>query len=58
MKGNKYPKILAKIQVSDIFHIGEILGEITRSNLLQSFVWRPREDKGDREGIPHTHRIP
>lgn len=40
MKGNKYLKILAKIQVSAIFYIGEILGKIICSLCLWSFVWR------------------
>ena len=25
---------------------------------LEAYGFEPREDKGDREGIPHTHPIP
>ena len=25
---------------------------------IETIIWKPREDKGGREGIPHTHPIP
>ena len=37
--------------------IGNLPGSALHALLLQ-YLYAPREDKGDREGIPHTHPIP
>ena len=41
-----------------LFVSADVVGAGTRDEPPRTSTWEAREDKGDREGIPHTHPIP